>query len=779
MNKLSQNLTITYSNQRARDLKVNGSLHPLDKVITLEQFILELFEQHNFQLILDDTIGSSILYKIIQDQPIEYFTYLGSDADSLVTIYNFIVKCNRNDVSFDTLLDGAKLEALEQINTLYQAYKESHNLADIADIEERVLSAWDDEALNKYDNIFVDDFSVEEIHFIKSKKQEQILKKFEKYKKISQKKILNEKMPLQTPKLIHPANVVFDTIDEVKTALKIARKLLEEGESADEILMVASDIQEYAPIYKLFLPEYGLQGYSSIGTPLSSFHNTSQPKVQRALDQYRSQLQSLEALYAKLGLTLSEASKENIKSSIKILDDKIGIELTEPNQLVGLHKTYKHIIFMGTDINHFPPSAKDNFLYSYDDDVKYFQANNYFTSSQTQLDELKRLSENLYIITSTYSGKRELTPSILLDGKFDDTIDLSHIKSVGELALHRETVVPEGNTKEYYESIISDVLTKFDGDEVEGVEATHLSASQINKYISCPLAYLYSNKVRVKAPDQKDEGFDVMEQGSLMHLCYELFGKKIKETGSRSRDREVLYELMYQVSFEAYAHKETVEPRGKEKLVENIHHQIFLSTLQAGLKDDRNAGLLAKFVDYYIERAEEFEYFHNTEFEKAFALDDELRPYQMKDDNDRNYFIRGFIDRFDNLEDHINVIDYKSKKISAKSGKHKETQEKVSELKDVQLALYILFAKQQYPDKNYHSTLLSFKGESKAAHFATLTTEEDYTDEYEVKLKEIIFDTKESIDNGEFGFDNGDEKACGWCDYRFICHEGVLGKSLN
>jgi len=31
----------------------------------------------------------------------------------------------------------------------------------------------------------------------------------------------------------------------------------------------------------------------------------------------------------------------------------------------------------------------------------------------------------------------------------------------------------------------------------------------------------------------------------------------------------------------------------------------------------------------------------------------------------------------------------------------------------------------------------------------------------------------------EFRFNNGDEKACGWCDYQFVCHEGVLGKNLN
>ena len=231
---------------------------------------------------------------------------------------------------------------------------------------------------------------------------------------------------------------------------------------------------------------------------------------------------------------------------------------------------------------------------------------------------------------------------------------------------------------------------------------------------------------------------------------------------------------MYDISIEAYNHKDTVENRGEE----NIHHQIFLFTLQAGLNDERDAGLLAKFVDYYIERAEELEYFQNTEFEKAFALDDALKPYAIQDENDKNYFIRGFIDRFDNLKSQINVIDYKSKKIGSKSGKHKETQEKIDELKDVQLALYILYAKQQYPGKEYYSSMLSFKSDNKAAHFGELH-HESFDDEYETKLKGIILDTKEKIENGEFGFDNSDEKACGWCDFRFICHEGVLDKNIN
>ncbi len=285
MKTLEQNLYITYSNQRARDLKTQTSLKPFDKVITLEQLILETFEQNHFQNIINDIIGASIVYQLIQDQGIEYFSYLNADADSLGTIYSFMVKCHRNSVSFADLIDGTKLEAIERIDRAYQVYKKRHYLADSTDIEDIVLSEWDDGMFGKYSDVFVDDFSVSEICFIQSKKQEQVLEKLEKYPKIAK-----PSTSPHTAKMIHPSNVVFDSIDEVKTALKIVRKLLEEGESAEGILIVASDITEYAPLYKLFLDEYGLAGYSSMGTPLSSFHITVEPKVKNAMDQYRSQL---------------------------------------------------------------------------------------------------------------------------------------------------------------------------------------------------------------------------------------------------------------------------------------------------------------------------------------------------------------------------------------------------------------------------------------------------------------------------------------------------------
>jgi hypothetical protein len=743
MKNLKQNLFITYSNQKARDLKQSSLAKPLDRVITLDAFILELFEKSSFQVVIDEQIGSSIIYKCIQDVKCEYFSYLKSDAVSLGTIYNFIVKCHRNEVAFETLHVADKLEALKSIDRAYQLYKQKHNLVDIADVEKSVLDSFSLENLKEYEALHVDEFQVGGISFVKSKIQKEILQKLSTCKKISQPK------QDKKPKLIKPSNEVFNNTDEVKTALKIARKLLEEGQKSQDILIVATDIKEYAPLFKLFLSEYELKGFSSLGTPLSHFVDDSSLKVKTALQNYKMQVNSLEELYKKIGLKLDKSEKQQLKSTITLQDEKIGLEMTEPNQIVGLNRSYKHIIFLGTDINHFPPKATDNFLYSYEDDLNYFCANNYFTSSQTQYSELKRLCENLYIITANYSGKRELVPSIIIDREFDEVIDIGEVKSKNDLVLQN---ISTEKTE----------WLKSSENRVEGIKATYLSASQINSYNSCPLAYFLQKKLKLKAPNQEEEGFDVMEKGSLMHLCYELFGRAIKSQKNTSTCKEDLYELMFEKSQEAYACEETIKDRGEE----NIHHKVFLSNLQAGLKDEREAGLLKKFVDYYAKKAKEFDYFKNSEFEKEFALNSELKPYKLKDKNDKNYFIKGFIDRFDNLESHINIVDYKSKKVERKD---KGKQEDVETLKDIQLALYILYAKQEYQKDKFNAHLLSFKGNTSGIEFASL----DDIDEEEVK--QMIYKTKKSIEEGDFHFNNEDKQQCDWCDMKFVCHQGVVG----
>ena len=515
---LNQKLIITYSNQRLRELKSNyKSINPIDKIITLEDLIIEYFEKNNFKIIIDEIIASSIIYKLIQENSVEYFDYLKADSDSLNTIYDFIVKSNRNEITFDKLLEGEKLKSVEKINTKYQKFKKDNSLVDISDIESYFLDNIGTIKFDEYDEVYIDDFFIEDLNFIRSKKQKKILEKYSSFKKLDTDDTL-----VNNPILIKPKNKIFDNIDEVKTAIKIARKLMEKGTSDNDILIVTTDIDEYAPLYKLFSDEYDMKGFSSLGTRLNSYYSSNNIEVKNTILKYETKIKTLKTFYKRIGLEFIDSLKEKIKYQMTIKDQRIGIEITEANQLIGTTKRYKHIILIGTDINHFPPKAKDSFLCSYENEIKYFYKDDFFLSSQMQYEKIKNLCDNLYILTASYSGKRELSSSIIIDKKIEKTIDVSNIKSISELAY--ENITQKANSKDnedYYNSIKSNQFTKFDGLDVEGLNASHLSASQINRYNSCPLLYLYTNKLRLQAPGQEEEGFDAAEQGSLMHLCFE------------------------------------------------------------------------------------------------------------------------------------------------------------------------------------------------------------------------------------------------------------------
>jgi len=245
--------------------------------------------------------------------------------------------------------------------------------------------------------------------------------------------------------------------------------------------------------------------------------------------------------------------------------------------------------------------------------------------------------------------------------------------------------------------------------------------------------------------------------------CLIGFIKDIRDRKITHIDLDRLFELMYQVSEDAYK----IFSKKSDTVEKTIHHRLFFNTLQSGLKDNNKYGLLAKFVNYYIEKASELNYFQDSKFEYQFALDKNLNACGINSDD---IFIKGVIDRVDILKSVVNVIDYKSKKMISNLDSEKIKQ--IRELKDVQLALYILYVKQQFTDKNYYASLLSFKGDKPYYHFANLSNEnikdyELYSDNYEEELKNLIFTTRDNIQNGKFGFNDSDDKVCGYCDFCF------------
>lgn len=788
--QINNPLYITPTNQRTRDLKPQLAKDSLfATVMSLDNIITDVFERNDFSGYFDQALAGSLIYDVIKADKISYFDYLSSDSEMLNTIYDFVLKCHRNDVSFGTFLEGEKLAAIETIDRAYQAFKQKHELVDVADREHFVyeLLQTDHSYFDNYSEVVIDAFTLDKIHFYQSKMQEKIVNLLK-----TQYKSLEASTQTSKVNLFKPYKAPFNAIDEVRTALKVARKLLIDGISAEDIILVTTDITEYAPLFRLLLAEYGLKGFDSLGVPLSLYESkiaTSSPHVQQAFSSFKEALKDLQNKAEHYGVSVDiDQLRTTLLAQQYVMSAKVGLELTEANQLLGLNRAYKHIIFMGTDINHFPPKASDNFLFSTKDATEHFGSNSYYDSSMAQYEALKSMGENLYVLTATYSGKRKLAQSIVIQDIISDTIDVSEILSPHEMYGKVQIAKANPDLDAYLASITSDKLSAYDGLEVEGVKANHLSASQLGAYAACPLKYLYMNKLRVQAPKQESAGFEVTDKGTLMHACFENFSTRVK--GDTDLDQEKFCAMMQSALDEEYEKIFIFDEKDNPKPpARNIHHDVYKTELAQGLDGSETLGVLAKFIDYYLEHAKDLEYFTNSEFEKEFALDADLKPYSLKDKEDKSYFIKGYIDRFDDLKESVNIIDYKSKKID--STDHKKLKA-ITEFKDFQMGLYMLYTTQTSDKEEHNASLMTFKTDKPFNEFAKLSTLEEnvpesrkkptgihYTQAYEDELKNEIMRIKVQIETGTFGFDNREEEVCGYCEIKHLCHQSVLNKGAN
>lgn len=772
---LNQDLIITYSNQKARELK-KSLKNPLDKVVTLQFFVNEFSEKHSFKTLIEPIIATSFIYKTIKDENIEYLDFIYLNSDTLDLIYDFILRTNASKVDLSKIIKDDKLKAIKLLSSKYSEFKNKNNLVDMNDIFQLAIDNFEKNDFSKYSKIYLDNFIIENVKFYKSNLELELLELFSKIS-IPLEQTINSN---STAKLYKLNKQPFDINDEVESALKLSRKLLEddEGLTSNDICIVTTDIGEYAPIFRLYLPKYELKGFDSKGISLKLFNSkkTSNQQVKIGFDAIEKKLKFYAECCKKYEINLDLVKlKEKLISDTYILEDKIGIELTEANQLIGLNKQFEHIIFIGTDINHFPPKRSDNFLFTSNIAQKNFCENSYYENSLLQYNLLKKLAKNLYILHPKYKEKRELSSSIIIDKNIENLIDISNIQAKKEKIENEDFLI----------SITSNEFTKYDGIDVLGLNANHLSASQLGSYAKCPLKYLYINKLRIRTPREDEDGFDVAQMGTLMHSCFESFAKKVQ--GNKTLAIESFKSIMFDVLQEEY--QSFINNPNNEIKEENIYHILYKYTLARGLQDNKVDGLLIKFIMYYQENKEELNYFINSEFEKEFALDSDLKPYKLVDENDKNYFIKGYIDRFDNLENQVNIIDYKSKKANI------ILQDKIDEIinfKDFQLGLYTLFATQEYK-KDVDSYLLTFKSDNSLyTKFARVTTNNElipqnrgkntgvwYDEEYKDDLKANILLIKEKIEQGNFRFDSSDDTYCGYCELRFMCNKSLLIKNIN
>ena len=249
INTIKQILMITPTTERSNEIVKEFKDIPFVKVITLTHLVKELYEIYDERALISEDIAKAVLYTLIQQNDIKYFDYIKNDSETLDIIYDFFLKLNSNDVAIDSFkYSKEKKNALQTLLKLYQKYKLDNNLCDNSDILDVALE-YLPKYLEKFETVYVDNFEVGEIKLYKNKKELDILHKIANAKRLIEKSAFND------AKLYH--NKAFNNYDEVRTAIKIAKKLMLNGSKEDDIIIVTSDFNEYLPFYYSLLDEYG------------------------------------------------------------------------------------------------------------------------------------------------------------------------------------------------------------------------------------------------------------------------------------------------------------------------------------------------------------------------------------------------------------------------------------------------------------------------------------------------------------------------------------------
>jgi len=767
---------IAPSIHRAKQIeRLSGN--PLARSLTLDNFIQAYYDRYGTMRIISSDEALSIMASFFMAQNRVHFDYITADGEAMEQIASFIVEMKRNNVTPEAFgFVPAKQSELSELYTSYNAFLKKHGIGDRADMERFVLDVitQDRSSLKVFGEIIIDDFIQNDVHFESSKTQYELLELLRSCGTSMSKDIEENNQP----NFYEPTPAPFGLFDEVASALKIARSLLDSGEISDDILIVSPNIDEYAPVFESLYEAYGLQGYTSIGTPLSSLlpqlkksdsHDESELFIlaRNRQSQIKIDVEKTSDRLASMGITYNTtaAYEKAVEQSRIKSRTKLGLLLTEPNQLLSIERI-KHLIFLGTDMGHFPPVGKEGFLASTQQRESLLHANSLYLSSLNHYVQMKSVSENIYIVTATYKGKTKLARSHLITEKLTP-YDISGVLAPFELPRVGKRL--DDPQLDSYLSKISLSQSPYDGYDAGAYEVKTLSASQLGSYAMCPRRYFFDKVLRISAPGKPEEGLDVMEQGTIMHKCFELFAIDAK-SGKITIGAEVDTVLKRHMIVKAKIAYETFLI--DKKVTETINHRLYFQELTRGLEEDSDAGgVLINFLKYVTSAHRSINNFKTSEFEKEFRLDHDFGPV----DDTKPYFIKGIIDRFDIIGQEIRIVDYKSKRMKTKIDKTKLVQ--MEELKDMQLALYILYARRIHGDSKIESYLQTFKTDNVHAEFAKAATfsvgKEDeylhYDEKFEQRLLQRIMKIKVSMANGDFHYDDSDKKHCEYCDFAVMC----------
>lgn len=289
-------------------------------------------------------------------------------------------------------------------------------------------------------------------------------------------------------------------------------------------------------------------------------------------------------------------------------------------------------------------------------------------------------------------------------------------------------------------------------------DKARLSASALNTYLECRLRFYFKSIARLYEPEEIEEDLDARTLGNVLHhLMEHLYQDHLNTKGPRMTKEDI---------------------KNMEKTLPELLHMAFRKYFQIDEGEfsiegkNRIAGeIVLDFARKILERDAAYAPFDLAGLEKRIQITEELK-------DGRSVRLHGIIDRVDEKDGHLRIIDYKT-------GKDKQVFETVEALfddKPNKVAFQTLFytflyqratGRTENMSPNVFNRPVLFQDDSPLLKMGPPRKQKlpvkqavEVMDTFNEKLRELL----NELFFSEQPFDQTDDlKKCEWCEFSGIC----------
>jgi CRISPR/Cas system-associated exonuclease Cas4 (RecB family) len=293
----------------------------------------------------------------------------------------------------------------------------------------------------------------------------------------------------------------------------------------------------------------------------------------------------------------------------------------------------------------------------------------------------------------------------------------------------------------------------------------YLSPSALTTYLDCSLRFYFSYVAGINEEDEASEEIDASGFGSLFHKSLELI---YSETQGKMLKKEDINNLM--------------ESGNIKKHLDQAFREVFLKTEDrfAEVKPEGRNIIIYEIIGKLIHRSLEID---KTVAPFRYIMSEKHLDNHALEIPEGKVHLGGLIDRIDNRDGFVHVIDYKTGKVSPQFASIEDLFDRDSwkdseNLKGIfQTFLYSWLFSKEYPREKYITPSIYQTRELFTKDFTPYLSDKstkntvknflDYSASFEDELKKLV----SSVFNRNLNFiQTEDDKRCKLCPYKEICH---------